>query len=103
MSVTPLLPDAKMRELGFTDHREGYWYYNAPLGNNITFDVTINKVTGEWTEDVLDEDFLQPYHYGRYDNPVVKGVRVAVDEQVAFLADHGITVAVDHREYGAIA
>lgn len=99
---TPLLDDAGMRAIGFTDHREGFWYYCRTLNYGVTINVTIDKTTGEWNEDVLDEDFGQPYYYGQYaGNPFPDAVRAKVDEQVALLNSHGITVTVDHRQYGA--
>lgn len=97
-NITPVLDDAEMRELGFTDHREGFWYYSQSLGDGITFNVSIDKATGEWSEYVLDEDFGQPYYYGRYG--LADEIRMKVDTQVKLLRSHGILVGVDHRGYG---
>jgi hypothetical protein len=97
-----MLNEPAMRAIGFTDHREGFWYYCRSVHSEVTFNVTIDKTTGEWTEDVLDESFGQPYYYGRYaGHPFPDQVRVKVDEQVALLNSHGLTVTVDHRQYGA--
>lgn len=38
-----LLLDEDMRKLGFTDHREGFWYFSKLIASDITFNVTINK------------------------------------------------------------
>lgn len=57
--------DKEMREAGFTDHRDGIWYYCAMLSDvsGISFNCTINKKTNHVKIDVLDEDWLQPYDY----------------------------------------
>lgn len=55
--------DARLRELGFTDHREGYWYYTTRVGNMTSWNVTISKKSGAVNLDVLDEHFLQPYPF----------------------------------------
>lgn len=57
--------DKEMREAGFTDHREGTWYYCVMLSevSEISFSCTIDKKTNHVKFDVLDEDWLQPYDY----------------------------------------
>ena len=55
--------DLRMRDLGFTDHREGYWYFTTRVGSMTSWNVTINKKTGVVELDVLDEHFLQPYPF----------------------------------------
>lgn len=62
-----LLPDTEMRKIGFTDYRDGYWYFCRDLGHEISFSVTINKNDAEdLCIDVLDENFGQPYDYQYY-------------------------------------
>lgn len=60
-----VVADKEMRESGFTDHREGIWYYCAMLSDvsGISFNCTINKKTNHVKIDVLDEDWLQLYDY----------------------------------------
>ena len=58
--------EATMRSLGFTDHREGFWYKCKYLDKDITFNVSFPKsYTSQDDLDiaVLDEMFLQPYDY----------------------------------------
>lgn len=55
--------DARLRELGFTDHSEGYWYYTTRVGDMTSWNVTISKKTGAVDVVVLDEHFLQPYPF----------------------------------------
>lgn len=55
--------DARLRELGFTDHREGYWYYTTRVGDMTSWNVTISKESGTVDVVVLDEHFLQPYPF----------------------------------------
>lgn len=100
-SHTPLLDDEGMRAAGFTDRRAGFWFYSRMLDDAVSFTITINKGTGIWTEDILDEDYLQPYHYGRYGQ--AEYFRAAVDKQVQHLNSLGFTVAIDHRLYGCAA
>lgn len=97
--TTALLDDPTMREIGFTDHREGYWYWCRGVMPGVTVNFTINKETGDYSEMVMDEMFGQPYYYGgtRFEAKVVE----AVDECVADLNAHGLTLAVDHALYGA--
>lgn len=73
--------DARLRELGFTDHREGYWYYTARVGDMTSWNVTISKESGAVDVEVLDEHFLQPYPFQAL---AVEGVpfAVAVAERV---------------------
>lgn len=61
-----LLPEDKMRELGFTDYRPGYWYFSKLIDRyeTISFNLTINKSDAEdFNIMVLDENFCQPYDY----------------------------------------
>lgn len=60
-----VVADKEMREAGFTDHRDGIWYYCAMLSDvsGISFNCTINKKTNHVEIDVLDEDWLQTYDY----------------------------------------
>lgn len=59
-----LLDDKKMRELGFFDHREGYWHLMRGVAEDITFGLTINKTDpNDFNINVLDDNFCQPYDY----------------------------------------
>jgi len=64
LSMRPL-DDMTMRELGFTDHREGYWYLcrSVSRDHDMTMNVDIAKDGSDWQIDVLDERFCQPYDY----------------------------------------
>ncbi|MFS0884978.1 hypothetical protein [Aeromicrobium sp. 179-A 4D2 NHS] len=95
---TPLLDDPAMRAIGFTDHREGYWYWCRGIMPGVTLNFTINKETGDYSELVMDEMFGQPYFYGAttFEEKIV----TAVDAMLADLNAHGLTLAVDHSLYG---
>ena len=95
--------DSEMRALGFTDPREGFWYWCKPVGSDETLNITIDKATGEWEELVMDEFFGQPAYYGRMVPQFRDEIRSKVDEHVAWLVAGGILVAVDHSEYGCAA
>lgn len=87
------LTDARMRELGFTDHREGYWYYVTRVGTAITWNVTINKKTGGVELEVLDECFLQPYPFQKLAAdglPFAMKVAEKVSEKEEWLREEGV-------------
>jgi hypothetical protein len=61
---THLLADKEMKKIGFTDYREGYWYFCRDLGDDISFNITISKSDPEDLDIlVIDEEFGQPYDY----------------------------------------
>ena len=92
--------DQLMRSLGFTDHREGFWYLCRDVGDGTTLNVTIDKVSGSWEELVMNEAFGQPEFYGRMKPEFRDVIRANVDRIVAELNVVGIPVRVDHSEYG---
>lgn len=89
-----------MRTLGFTDRVSSCWYLCVPVGPAETLNITILKKTGEWTENVLDEYFGQPAYYGIMREPYRTEIHNAVNQQVQKLQEAGLTVSVDHQEYG---
>lgn len=98
--IARVLPDAEMRALGFTDHREGYWYYVTRVGSNTTLNISINKATGGYTERVLDEFFGQYEMYGRMMEPYRTAIRDNIDRELDRLNAADLQVRVDHAEYG---
>lgn len=100
--VTPLLSDTEMRTLGFTDHREGYWYWCRRVDKKgyTTLNFTIEKDTGYYEELVMDESFGQPDYYGRARKDLRDEIISNVDRFVAELNSQGLSLAVDHRVYG---
>lgn len=84
-----LLPDIEMRNAGFTDWREGYWYFYRDLGHDISFNVTINKKD---VEDlyiiVIDDEFGQPYDYQYYlqNNPDFE-FAIKIKDEVEYLME----------------
>lgn len=63
-----ILEEYRMRELGFTDYCKDTWYYCTRVIDKkkfiVTFNLSINKQNPkDFTIDILDEDFLQPYDY----------------------------------------
>jgi hypothetical protein len=101
--VTPVLADAVMRALGFTDRREGFWYFVERVGSNETINFSIDKATGQYTEDVLDEYFGQPAHYGNMTPKYGLPIRANIDLIVTRLATGGLNLFVDHTLYGCTA
>lgn len=101
MSKLEKVPVARrMRKLGFTDHREGYWYWTKRVGTETSFNLTINKETGGYETYVLNELFGQPEYYGNmiapYREQIIANVNVILHE----LRRDGIHIEFDHAEYG---
>ena len=100
-----LLPDEQMRKIGFTDYREGYWYLYRDLGNEISFNVTINKNDVEdLCIDVLDEDFGQPYDYQKYlknipENEFVLKIKDKVEHWMEYLQNFSVLSGHIKGEY----
>lgn len=92
--------EEKMRELGFTDHREGWWYACFRLADRVTLNLSVEKATGAWTEDVLNEDFGQPEYYGLATPEFRDEIISKIDEIISNLGYKGLLFKVDHRQYG---
>lgn len=99
-----VLDDNQMRSLGFTDRKEDTWYFCRGVGNNISFNLSIRKDGSEFSIDVLDEDFLQPYDYqkiimdgGNFD--FVNNVYYNVEDVLEELTDAGILYGHVRGEY----
>lgn len=58
-----ILPDEKMREIGFTDRRETHWYFCKSLDAGFSFNVTIPKDGSDIEIATLDEMFGQYYDF----------------------------------------
>ncbi len=96
-----LLPDTEMRKLGFTDYREGYWYFSKILRGSIIFSVTVSKADADdFRIDVLNDDFCQPYDYQRMlskssyhePNPYAIAVYEKVEQWTDYLQQAGGSV-----------
>lgn len=99
-----ILDDKKMREIGFTDYSKDSWYFCRDLRRDISFNVSINKKTGEIKIDVLDECFLQPFDYqaqiqdGRNDD-LINNINKQVQEQMKYLMDAGVITGYRMGDY----
>lgn len=110
---TQILSEEKMREIGFTDYSNDRWYFCKGIefpkekrysGFDITFNVSIPKDGSDFSIDVLDEDFLQPYDYQRMlnENPNFEPcliVKEQVEEWMAYLQDNGVLSGHNYGEY----
>lgn len=96
---TPLLPDRRMRNLGFTDHSVENWYFTQRVGKDISFNLTINKDTGEYKTVVLHESFLQPEPYYEMSEPHRTAVIANIDVIVYDFNRAGLAIEHDHTEY----
>ncbi|MCY7500196.1 hypothetical protein [Bacillus pumilus] len=87
-----ILEEAKMRELGFTDHTNVSWYLCKRLSKNITFNLLIFKDSSEGDIDVLDELCLQPYPYETMQNETSSIVKEGLEEIIDKLNKAGVIV-----------
>lgn len=100
-----ILPDNQMRSAGFTDCREGYWFFERTCIDEISFSLTIKKDdSSDWRIDVLDEDFLQPYDYQHMleYNPTFSyalKVQRKVEQFMKQLTDAGIISGHNYGDY----
>lgn len=100
-----ILPDEKMREIGFTDCDPEIWYFSRVIKQDISFNVMIPKDgIGDLRIDVLDEDFCQPYDYQAIldrdsDFPFALLVEQKVEEYMEYLQDKGVLSGHVRGEY----
>lgn len=102
-----VLDEDKMRSLGFTDYREGYWHISKtiPELSDITFNLSVNKKNPyDYRIDVLDENFCQPYDYqhmltkNKNFAPALRCLK-AVEEYMDWLTKEGIVSGHKRGEY----
>lgn len=89
------LDDASMRAAGFTDTRGNTWYYSRNLGDDISFNVSVEKDGSSWRIDILDEMFCQPYDYQSIlrhcpTHPIAHRTYEAVEREMERLGKLGI-------------
>lgn len=89
----------KLLDYGFTNHHDPTYYYCRMVGDEISFNVSIDKKTLKENVkiDVLDEDFCQPFDYQRMIlegkvTPLVSSVYERVEEEMAKLQEAGILI-----------
>lgn len=99
---TPVLDDEAMRALGFTDRVETRWYYCQRIDQrgDTTLNITIEKDSGLYEELVMNERFGQPEPYGQMKPEWRDLYRDTIDFQLSILNKAGLTIKVDHKEYG---
>ena len=100
--VTPVLDDETMRALGFTDRVDTRWYYCRRVDDkgHTTLNITIQKDTGFYEELVMNEDFGQPEYYGQMKPEWRDLYRDTIDFHIRELNRAGLTLEVDHKQYG---
>lgn len=94
-----VLEDEKMRELGFTDRIEGSWYLCKQVAYMTTLNICIEKGGSDWSENVLDEFFLQPCFYMDAKEEFKNEVISNIDGVISTLRRAGLDVSVDHKSY----
>ena len=93
---TPTPKSKKMRLLGFTDHVEGQWYYTCRLLDTTSFNLAIDKETGQYSIDILDEAFLQPEPYMSMREPYKNYIVAAIDLKIYELNQSGLDLSYNH-------
>ena len=107
-----ILPDDKMRQIGFTDFAKNRWYFGRMIkfkekeyrGIEISFNVVIPKDGSDIRIDILDDDFCQPYDYQYFlennpPNKVALIVKEQVEEWMKYLQDNGVLEGHVYGEY----
>lgn len=99
-----ILSDKLMRELGFTDYDHKNWYFCKDIADDITFNVSIKKKTGNIRIEILDENFLQPYQYQELlkncpNAEFALKVHEAVQGQMKYLMDKGVITGYRLGDY----
>lgn len=100
MRIVNLPNDHVMRSLGFTDHVPAQWYLCKSVGPATTLNISINKKTHVWTEEVLNEYFLQTEYYGVLPEPLRSIIKNGVDREIEVLNKNGFDIFFDHSQYG---
>lgn len=93
---TPVLKSKKMRQLGFTNHVEGEWYYTTILLGTTSFNLVIDKQTGRYSIDILNEEFLQPEPYMTMRAPYKNYIKAAIDLKIYELNRAGLDLDYNH-------
>ena len=109
-----VLPEEKMRHIGFTDYAKDRWYFCRVIkfpdkkrykNFIITFGVSIVKNNPEdFRIDVLDDAYCQPYDYQAIleNNPNFEPcliVKEQVEEWMKYLQDEGVLSGHKFGEY----
>lgn len=78
-------------DYGFTNFNKPYLYFMRMLQPGISFNITIRKKDlGKLQIDVLDENYLQPFHFEEIQTSFAKSVKEAYEELMADLVSDGI-------------
>ena len=100
-----ILSDDKMKDIGFSENREGFWYYCKSLGSEITFNLIINKADIlDFQIDILDEDYMQPYDYQEMlelapKDKFTNNIKYKVENIMEYLKDNKIIIGHIRGEY----
>ena len=91
-------PAERMKELGFTNCRKGWWCLHKSLPYDVSFNLQIAENLSDWQIDILDEEYCQPYDYQNMimnsktsDIPnIALEIKEEVDKIMEDLVDKGI-------------
>ena len=91
-----VLKSKNMRRLGFTDHNPDQWYMTNRIHEAVSFNLTINKETGEHNIEILNEFFLQPEDYMRMIGPYAAFIKAWIDLKIYELNQAGLDIDYQH-------
>lgn len=92
----------RMRRLRFVDVGDGYWHKETFVGDNTTFNLTINPETGKYRIDVLDHLFGWEETYGKMKPDYRDAIVSEIDALVKSYRDLGFDIVIDHSKYGVV-
>lgn len=99
------LTEQELLDFGFSNHHNPTLYYSRMVGDEISFNVSIDKKNRrKLAIDVLDEDFMQPFDYQRMimegtAPPFALEVYEKVEEEMAKLHEAGILTGHVRGQY----
>jgi len=101
-----ILSDEDMRDIGFTDYNEKFWYYATTLDKTmeISFNIRIYKETGEGEIDIFDDEFGQPYDYQGilHEDPTKElplEIFHKVEKEMKYLTEQGVISGHEFGDY----
>lgn len=93
---TKTLKSKKMRQLGFTDYNPNRWYMTVRILDSTSFNLTIEKETGEYSVEIIDEHFMQPEPHMLMKEPYKNYIRAAIDLKIYELNQSGLDINYKH-------
>ena len=98
MTKTKVLNAKSMKKLGFTSYTEDKWCYTKRVMDGISFNVRIDKETGNYTTEVLNEHFMQHEDYMAMIEPYRSYAKASIDVIVHEMNTAGLSIKHNHGD-----